>query len=98
MKLKVNKNHPTIFEINIYFLVSLKCFVYINDLLIEFKPSFWSIVNLVIIAHNAPLQNMCSTTFHHIHPSFKTLSNSSSKRLCFQTNVFQFEDMGFVAI
>ena len=45
MKLKVNNNHPAIFEINIYFLVSLKCFVYIiNDLVIEFKTSFWSIV------------------------------------------------------
>ena len=80
MKLKINNNHPAIFGINIYFLVSLKCFVYIiNDLLIEFKTSFWSKVNLVIIAHNASGQNMCSTTFHHIHSSFKTSSNSSSK-------------------
>ena len=67
MKLKVSNNHPAIFEINIYFLVSLKCFVnIINDLLIEFKTSNWSIANLVIVAHNAPVQNMCSATFHHI--------------------------------
>ena len=62
MKLKVNNNHPAIFEINIYFLVSLKCFVYIiNDLLIKFKTSFWSIANLVSIAHNAPVQNVLYT-------------------------------------
>ena len=79
MKLKVNNNHPAIFEINIYFFVSLKCFVYIiNDLLIKFKTSFWSIANLVSIAHNAPVQNMCSTPFHQIYSSFKTSSNSSS--------------------
>ena len=59
MKLKINNNYPAIFEINIYFLVSLKCFVYIiNDLLIEFKTSFWSKANLVIIAHNASGQNV----------------------------------------
>ena len=67
------------FEINIYFLVTLKCFVcIINDLLIEFKTSFWPIANLVMIALNAPVQNMCSTTIHHIYSSFKTSSNSSS--------------------